>query len=61
MSETSVDNYFTRQYIPEDNSELDSSMLRSYGNILGTGQSIILKCTLQTWYYKGEWISNVSW
>jgi hypothetical protein len=22
-SETSVDNYFTRQYIPEDNSELD--------------------------------------
>jgi hypothetical protein len=24
-SETSVDNYFTRQYIPEDNSELHSS------------------------------------
>jgi hypothetical protein len=23
-SETSVDNYFTRQYIPEDNSELQS-------------------------------------
>jgi hypothetical protein len=23
-SETSVDNYFTRQYIPEDNSELHS-------------------------------------
>jgi hypothetical protein len=23
-SETSVDNYFTRQYIPEDNSELGS-------------------------------------
>jgi hypothetical protein len=23
-SETSVDNYFTRQYIPEDNSELDT-------------------------------------
>jgi hypothetical protein len=22
-SETSVDNHFTRQYIPEDNSELD--------------------------------------
>jgi hypothetical protein len=22
ISETSVDNYFTRQYIPEDNSEL---------------------------------------
>jgi hypothetical protein len=24
-SETSVDNYFTRQYIPEDNSELKIS------------------------------------
>jgi hypothetical protein len=24
-SETSVDNYFTRQYIPEDNSELHTS------------------------------------
>jgi hypothetical protein len=23
-SETSVDNYFTRQYIPEDNSELNT-------------------------------------
>jgi hypothetical protein len=23
ISETSVDNYFTRQYIPEDNSELN--------------------------------------
>jgi hypothetical protein len=25
-SETSVDNYFTRQYIPEDNSELQYSV-----------------------------------
>jgi hypothetical protein len=25
-SETSVDNYFTRQYIPEDNSEQDYSL-----------------------------------
>jgi hypothetical protein len=25
-SETSVDNYFTRQYIPEDNSELYSAI-----------------------------------
>jgi hypothetical protein len=28
-SETSVDNYFTRQYIPEDNSELYASTVRS--------------------------------
>jgi hypothetical protein len=26
-SETSVDNYFTRQYIPEDNSELKGRVL----------------------------------
>jgi hypothetical protein len=26
-SETSVDNYFTRQYIPEDNSELQENNL----------------------------------
>jgi hypothetical protein len=31
-SETSVDNYFTRQYIPEDKSELDSLkfLIKSY-------------------------------
>jgi hypothetical protein len=28
-SETSVDNYFTRQYIPEDKSELHCSLLSS--------------------------------
>jgi hypothetical protein len=27
-SETSVDNYFTRQYIPEDNSELQTRLCR---------------------------------
>jgi hypothetical protein len=27
-SETSVDNHFTRQYIPEDNSEHDSILLK---------------------------------
>jgi hypothetical protein len=27
-SETSVDNYFTRQYIPEDNSELQKDQNR---------------------------------
>jgi hypothetical protein len=27
-SETSVDNYFTRQYIPEDNSELQKIVFR---------------------------------
>jgi hypothetical protein len=29
-SETSVDNYFTRQYIPEDNSERDRDSLVMY-------------------------------
>jgi hypothetical protein len=28
-SETSVDNYFTRQYIPEDNSELHTRRLEN--------------------------------
>jgi hypothetical protein len=35
-SETSVDNYFTRQYIPEDNSELHTRSrenLKSHGEI----------------------------
>jgi hypothetical protein len=27
ISETSVDNYFTRQYIPEDNSELKTEIV----------------------------------
>jgi len=29
-SETSVDNYFTRQYIPEDNSELQQTIYLKY-------------------------------
>jgi hypothetical protein len=29
-SETSVDNYFTRQYIPEDNSELHTHRLENF-------------------------------
>jgi hypothetical protein len=29
-SETSVDSYFTRQYIPEDKSELHPNMLHKY-------------------------------
>jgi homoserine trans-succinylase len=29
-SETSVDNHFTRQYIPEDNSEQDHSSVRRH-------------------------------
>jgi hypothetical protein len=29
-SETSVDNYFTRQYIPEDNSEQNNILLFIY-------------------------------
>jgi hypothetical protein len=32
-SETSVDNYFTRQYIPEDNSELQANICMSGPNM----------------------------
>jgi hypothetical protein len=32
-SETSVDNYFTRQYIPEDNSELTCMICKQYVNM----------------------------
>jgi hypothetical protein len=42
-SETSVDNYFTRQYIPEDNSELHT---RRRENLKS---HIVLCCLLQTW------------
>jgi len=37
-SETSVDNYFTRQYIPEDNSELPNLKLSTSENISSNGQ-----------------------
>jgi hypothetical protein len=56
-SETSVDNYFTRQYIPEDKSELDSrrrenlkSQLQHSSSYFLTGfiwLTIILNCTLK--------------
>jgi hypothetical protein len=48
-SGTSVDNYFTRQYIPEDNSE--------HGFIwLGLRASAGVLCALQWtfWFYKGR-------
>jgi hypothetical protein len=35
-SETSVDNYFTRQYIPEDNSELHTRCLENLKSHKGT-------------------------
>jgi hypothetical protein len=34
-SETSVDNYFTRQYIPEDNSELQVREYLQFNNLKG--------------------------
>jgi hypothetical protein len=43
-SETSVDNYFTRQYIPEDNSELHTRRrenLKFTGVKLTRGQGVI--------------------
>jgi hypothetical protein len=40
-SETSVDNYFTRQYIPEDNSELNYKCLKS--KISGLGRILCNK------------------
>jgi hypothetical protein len=38
-SETSVDNYFTRQYIPEDNSEQKD--LQIYTGVFQKGYSIL--------------------
>jgi hypothetical protein len=46
-SETSVDNYFTRQYIPEDNSELYT---RRRENL----KSHVLQNFLHLYYYKTE-------
>jgi hypothetical protein len=36
-SETSVDNYFTRQYIPEDNSEHHKSLYEAFTGAQGGG------------------------
>jgi hypothetical protein len=40
-SETSVDNHFTRQYIPEDNSELKQDVSVSSGIRLGHREEVI--------------------
>jgi hypothetical protein len=46
-SETSVDNYFTRQYIPADNSELHT---RRRENLKSQIIELILgKATVQNW------------
>jgi hypothetical protein len=34
-SETSIDNYFTRQYIPEDKSELQENEVQGYLMVQG--------------------------
>jgi hypothetical protein len=41
-SETSVDNYFTRQYIPEDNSELQTHILFHKTGALRTVSDVLL-------------------
>jgi hypothetical protein len=43
-SETSVDNYFTRQYIPEDNSELHTvlNFLRTKCKVNMEKQTLVL-------------------
>jgi hypothetical protein len=47
-SETSVDNYFTRQYIPEDNSELQTKK-----------QTVIAcKCICDIWIITDTYISR---
>jgi hypothetical protein len=44
-SETSIDNYFTRQYIPEDNSELNVGGLYSYNiNIPEQSVQVAQRC-----------------
>jgi hypothetical protein len=45
-SETSVDNYFTRQYIPEDNSELYTRRRENLKSYI-----IIYSCVcVKTWF-----------
>jgi hypothetical protein len=47
-SETSVDNYFIRQYIPEDNSELHTRRrenMKSHSNVF-----VCCKCPIGTLY-----------
>jgi hypothetical protein len=44
-SETLVDNYFTRQYIPEDNSE----QVNNFGNYI-CGRTNILTCCGFSWF-----------
>jgi hypothetical protein len=45
-SETSVDNHFTRQYIPEDNSEHHTRRRENLKSHLGVCRRIILKWIL---------------
>jgi hypothetical protein len=41
-SETSVNNYFTRQYIPEDKSEHDTDQLSCHKNILIISHTLVV-------------------
>jgi hypothetical protein len=42
-SETSVDNYFTRQYIPEDNSELHTRRRENFKSHINKQMSVMGK------------------
>jgi hypothetical protein len=48
-SETSVDNYFTRQYIPEDNSEIHNVFF------FITAFSIFVNLKLDFWWANWQW------
>jgi hypothetical protein len=51
-SETSVDNYFTRQYIPEDNSELHTRRhenLKSHTVLIRTSERFAIKVCWKGW------------
>jgi hypothetical protein len=60
-SETSVDNYFTRQYIPEDNSELHTRRrenLKSHTKNVPAGQTPTGKLQTSTLRKVGTWVSR---
>jgi hypothetical protein len=61
-SETSVDNYFTQQYIPEDNSELHTRRrenLKSHSDILTLVTSLVIPYVATDDFFKVKSVYSV--
>jgi hypothetical protein len=54
-SETSVENYFTRQYIPEDNSELRTIALFTYKHLMGYRKCFAFILKTKRKFLRREW------